>query len=356
MLTNGFRGRDWIDPEISYTKEEWEVLIDVALDLKRRLALGEPLTHILPQKTLYTMFFNQSLRTRTSFATGIQQLGGFHLDLEPGKTYTPARKGFDIPYKTERIADVARVLARMGDAIAIRMYGPPANWIYGFANETIREFAHWSDKPVINMECDIYHPCQALADMLTIKEKFGGFKGVKLTMSYAYSGSIEKPRAVPQSVVLAAAKMGCDVTLAHPKGFELAPDVIEHSKKFAEMNGSSFKITNDFEEGFDGAHVVYPKAWGSTHCFNYVDPETKKTIKEADHKAAEEAIAGATHWKTEKKHMDMTAPNGVYMHCLPADRGQEVTDEVIDGPKSVVIDEAENRLHAQNAIMSMLMR
>ena len=110
------------------------------------------------------------------------------------------------------------------------MYGPPAYWIYGFANATMKEFAQHSGVPIINMECDKYHPTQALADMITVKEKFGTFKGVNITMSWAYSGSIEKPRAVPQSVVLAATKMGMNVTLAHPKGFELDPQVIKQCK------------------------------------------------------------------------------------------------------------------------------
>ncbi|MEW6041893.1 MAG: ornithine carbamoyltransferase, partial [Elusimicrobiota bacterium] len=123
MRSNKFFGRDWIDAEIDYTKEEWETLIDVGLELKRRYAMNEDTTHILRGKTLFTMFFNQSLRTRSTFAAGIQQLGGFAVDLEPGKTYTPARKGFEVPYKTERICDVAQMLSRVGDAIAIRMYG-----------------------------------------------------------------------------------------------------------------------------------------------------------------------------------------------------------------------------------------
>ncbi len=154
MRTNNFCNRDWIDAELDYTKEEWESLIDVAWELKRRFAMREDMSHVLKGQTLFTMFFNQSLRTRSTFAAGIQQLGGFHVDLEPGKTYTPARAGYDIPYKTERIADVARMLSRVGDAIAIRMYGPPAHWIYGFANATIKEFAEFADIPLINMECD----------------------------------------------------------------------------------------------------------------------------------------------------------------------------------------------------------
>jgi len=354
MRTNAFRGRDWIDAELDYTKEEWESLIGLALDLKRRFAVCDDTRGILPGRSLFSMFFNQSLRTRSTFAAGIQQLGGNYIELEPGKTYTPARKGYEVPYKTERICDVAAMLSRVGDAIAIRMYGPPAHWIYGFANATMKEFAEYSDVPIINMECDKYHPCQSLADMITVKEKFGGFEGVNFTMSWAYSGSFEKPRAVPQSAVLAAAKMGMNVTLAHPEGFDLDPEVIGHCEAFSAQTGGSFRITNDFDEGFEGAHVVYPKSWGTGACFNYVD-ESGATVKEADHETARSLFEANTDWKTTERQMSLTDKNGIYMHCLPADRDQEVVDAVIDGPQSVVMDEAENRLHAQKAIMTLLM-
>jgi N-acetylornithine carbamoyltransferase len=354
MKTNNFAGRDWIDGELDYSKEEWETLIDLALHLKREFAMGKDQSYILKGKTLFSMFFNQSLRTRSTFAAGIQQLGGFYNELDPGKTYTPARVGYEVPYKTERVCDVARMLDRVGNAIAIRMYGPPAHWIYGFANTMIKDFADNAGIPLINMECDMYHPCQALADMITVKEKFGGFKGVNLTMSWAYSGSFEKPRAVPQSVVLAATKMGMNVTLAHPKGFDLDPNVIQHCKQFSNETGGSFKITNDFDAGFEGAHVVYPKSWGTASCFNYTDP-AGKIIKKADHADAESKFNKNKKWRTTQKQMALTAKGGIYMHCLPADRGQEVDDDVIDGPQSVVIDEAENRLHAQKAIMALIM-
>ena len=355
MKTNNFRGRDWIDAELDFSREEWETLLDVALMLKQEFALGKDHSTMLKNKTLFSMFFNQSLRTRSTFAAGIQQLGGHYVELDPGKTYTPARLGYEVPYKTERVCDVAAMLDRVGDAIAIRMYGPPAHWIYGFANGLIKEFAQYANIPLINMECDIHHPCQSLADMLTVKEKFGGFKGVNFTMSWAYSGSFEKPRAVPQSAVLAATKMGMNVTLAHPEGFDLDPRIINHCNQFSKETGGSFRVINDFDEGFEGAHVVYPKSWGTGSCFNYVNEDTGKVVKKADHDDARSRFETNTDWKTTEKQMSLTARGGIYMHCLPADRDQEVVDSVIDGPQSVVMDEAENRLHAQKAIMALIM-
>lgn len=354
MKTNKFYGRDWIDAEYDYNKEEWETMIDVGLELKRQYAMNVDHSHLLKGKTLYTMFFNQSLRTRSTFAAGIQQLGGFWVDLEPGKTYTPARKGYEIPYKTERICDVAQMLSRVGDAIAIRMYGEPAQWIYGFANATIKEFAHYADIPVINMECDKFHPTQALADMITIKEKFGGFKKKKFVMSWAYSGSTHKPFAVPQSLVLAPSLMGCDVVFARPKGLELDPEVIAKCKEFTAQNNATFEETDDMEAAFENADIVYPKCWGSGDYFAKVDENGKK-IADEDLDGMQDLFERNRHWICDEKKMKLIDKNGIYMHCLPADRDMEVTDGVIDGPQSVVFDEAENRLHAHKAIMAMTM-
>ncbi|GAH57613.1 unnamed protein product, partial [marine sediment metagenome] len=145
-------------------------------------------------------------------------LGGHAHFLDPQDIYAPALEGDEKAYSTERVSDVARVLARMGDGISIRIYGDPVGWIYGKANYLVNNFAHWADIPIINMECDKYHPCQAMADILTVKEKFGGFSGVKFVMSWAYSPSVHKPLSVPQSAIIAATMMGMDVTLAYPKG------------------------------------------------------------------------------------------------------------------------------------------
>ena len=354
MKTNSFHGRDWIDAEYDFSREQWETLIDLALELKRRVAMGEDHSHLLKNKTLFMMFFNQSLRTRASFEVGIHQLGGFATMLDTKAIYTPARVGYEIPYKTERICDVAQVLAGYGDALAIRMYGAASQWIYGFANSVLKEFAEFMDPPVINMEDDKFHPCQALADMMTIKEKLGGFSGRKLVMSWAYSGSVKKPMAVPQSVILGATKMGMDVVFARPKGFELDPEAISMCRQFAAEAGASFEETEEMDASFEGADVIYPKSFGSLACFAKV--EGGKVVAEPDVERMTSLFEANKHWMCDEKKLKLIKPNGIYMHCLPADRGQEVTDAVIDGPRSVVFDEAENRLHAQKAIMVALLR
>ncbi len=336
------------------SKEEVETIMEVALDLKRRFALGEPHDHILRSKTLFMIFYNQSLRTRNSFEAGMTQLGGHAHFLDPNKIYTPALEGREVAYTTERVSDVARVLARMGHAIAIRCYGDPVDWEYGGAHLLEREFARWADIPVLNMEDDKYHPFQALADILTVKEKFGTFKGVKFVMSWAYSPSVHKPRAVPQSAIIAATMMGCDTVLAHPPGMELDPEVLAACEKYAAMNGSTFTVSHDFEESLKGAHVVYPKAWTAVPMF-------KPPVGEDNPQKAQEIFDAHKDWICTPDHMALADKYAVYMHCLPADRGFEVTNDVIDktegeGWRSVVFDQAENRLHVQKAVMSLVMR
>jgi N-acetylornithine carbamoyltransferase len=347
LKTESFRGRDFLTL-LDWSKEEIETILDVSIDLKRRFALGEP-HRLLADKTLFMIFYNQSLRTRNSFEAGMTQLGGHAHFLDPSKIYTPALPGKEVAYSTERVSDVARVLSRMGHAIAIRCYGDPVDWLYGGANEMIKNFAYWSDVPVLNMEDDMYHPFQGLADILTVKEKFGGFKGVKYVMSWAYSPSVHKPRAVPQSAIIAASMMGMDVVLAHPEGMELDPEVLDSCKTLAKRAGGSFTQSNDMRESFKDAHVVYPKAWTAA-CIH------KPPVGEDSPDKAKEIFDAHKDWICDEDKMKLIDPEGIYLHCLPCDRGFEVTDGVIDGPQSAAFDEAENRLHVQKAVMALTMR
>ena len=352
MKTTGFKGRDFL-AETDFSPQEILTILEVAEELKRQQAIGIYHDDLLRAKTLFMLFYNQSLRTRNSFEAGMTQLGGHAHFLDSDKIYTPAMEGKEQAYSTERVSDVARVLSRMGQAIAIRCYGDPVDWEYGGAHQLLQEFARWSDIPILNMEDDIYHPFQGLADMLTVKEDFGGFKGVNFTMSWAYSPSVHKPRAVPQSAVLFATMLGMNVTLAHPEEFDLASDIISQCEAYAEDGGGSFRITHDFEEGFKGAHVVYPKAWAPQVLF-------QPPVGEFDFDKAQGIMDSYTDWKTTSELMDTCERNAIYLHCLPADRGYEVNNDVMDkterpGWRSAIYDEAENRLHVQKAVMSLVM-
>jgi N-acetylornithine carbamoyltransferase len=344
-MSSNLKGRDFLRTQ-DWSIDELEQALDLAAELKKKQKSGIP-HELLKRKTIYMLFYNSSLRTRNSFQTGIFQLGGQGIDLSPKSVYAPSLAGEDIPYVTERISDVARVLSRYGDAIAIRIYGNPVNWIYGKGNQVVREFAKWASVPVINMEDDIYHPCQAMADLLTIKEKKGTLKGKKIGVSWAFSGGA-KPTSVSQSCCLNFTRFGADVVLAHPEGLELHPEIIEMTKKNAIEGGGSFEISNNMDDAFEGADVVYPKSWGPLKLM----PPNVPQVNEQD---LEQYLNKHKNWITTNERLSLAKKDVIYMHCLPADRGMEVTDEVMDGPNSVIFDQAENRLHAQNGVMALIM-
>lgn len=340
--------KDWIDADLTWSPSRYGELVEQALRLK---ALPDDAKRgLLAGRAVYFIFFNQSLRTRSSFHTGLAKLGGHPVELEPGSgIYTPAVPGEEIPYATERVSDVARILSEFGDAIAIRMYGEPAGWVYGKANAFLHEFGRHARVPVINMECDRFHPCQALADVMTMRERLGDLRGRSLTVSWAYSGSWHKPVAVPQSLLLAASKCGMEITLAHPPGFDLDPEVVEAARGYADETGGSIRTTGDFDDGAAGADVVYAKSWCSLRHL----PADRS--QQADETAMTALFEAARDWRVDERTMALASSSASYMHCLPADRGQEVTDSVIDGPRSLVVQQAGNRLHAQNAIMARLL-
>ncbi|MCB2155363.1 ornithine carbamoyltransferase [bacterium] len=320
------RGKDFICTQ-DWTVDELNTALDVAVDLKRKFALGEP-TPYLSYKTLYMLFFFASTRTRNSFETGITQLGGHGIFLDPSKTQIS---------HGENAKDTGTILSRYGDGIAIRQ----CDWMEG--NQYVNDMAKYSTVPVINMQCDQYHPCQIMADYMTIREKFGrNTKGLKIGVAWTSAPNYVRPISVPQSLILMMPRFGMDVTLAIPPEFKLMPEVMKQAEENAKVSGAKFEVTDDFDAAFQDAHVVIPKSWG---------PLLTTTDKAEGLKLIEKYPS----WRCEKKHMDLCDKDGVYMHPLPADRGREVTDEVIDGPRSVVYDEAENRLHVQKAIMALTM-
>jgi len=340
-----FEGKDFLNTQ-DFTQDELRQILDAADDLKEKFESKVP-TPYLPGRTLFMFFYNRSLRTRNSFEAGIYQLGGHAHFLSPSDVYTPTLPEDMEAYKTEAISDVSRVLARYGDAIAIRIYGDAVKWIIGRGHRVIQEFARWADVPVINMEDDLYHPCQAMADIMAVREAERRLEGKKFVVSYAYSGGL-KPLAVPQSTALIATQFGMDVVLAHPRGFELEDSVVKAAGENADRYGGSFEISNDMKEAFEGADFVYPKAWTPKQ---FVPPYSKTIDKDG----ASSYQDKFKDWITTLELLDVTN-KAYYMHCGPADRGQEVADEVLDGyERSLYFEEAENRLHAQKAIMTLIM-
>lgn len=326
MITT-LRGRDYI-ATADWSREELETLLDVAHDLKRKFALGEP-TRLLQDKTLFMIFFDKSTRTRNAFEAGMTQLGGHAHDLTPDVMQIS---------HGESAKDTGIILSRYGHGLAIRHDLEP-----GAGERYMREVAQYADAPVINLQSDIDHPTQTIADLMTIREKFGqNTKGLKIAVSWAYAPSYAKPMSVPQGLISLMTRFGLDVTLAHPPEYTLMQDVVAEARRNAEDSGGSFSIVNDMDAAFEGADIVYPKSWGIENLFSR--PEEALAIS-----------ARYKDWIADERRMKLANRQAIYMHCLPADRGYEVTDEVIDGPQSVVYDEAENRLHTGKAIMALTM-
>lgn len=320
------RGRDMISTQ-EWTKDEIDTVLDVAMDLKRKRAMG--VSHAsLRDKVLSMLFFFTSTRTRNSFEAGMAQLGG-HAQF--------------IDHKTTQIShgdtgkEIGEILGRYNDGIAIRQ----CDW--GIGNEYIRSVADASRVPVLNMQCDHFHPFQILADMQTIIENFGDPRGKTINVSYAYAKSYQKPMSVPISLILLMTRYGMNVRLTRPPEFKLLPQYVEQARENARKSRGSFEILDDFDAGFKGADIVYPKAWG---CM----------LTTPDHEESAQISQQYTDWICDDERMALAKPEAIYMHCLPADRNIEVTDSVIDGPQSRVYDEAENRLHVQKAVMALTMR
>jgi N-acetylornithine carbamoyltransferase len=319
------RGQDMISTQ-DWTKDEIDTVMDLAFDLKRSRAVGRDHAY-LRDKVLAMLFFFTSTRTRSSFEAGIAQLGGHGAFID--STTTQISHG-------DTAKEIGEIYGRYYDGIAIRQ----CDW--GIGNNYIRGVAAASRVPILNMQCDIYHPFQILADLMTIIEKKGDPRGKTIAVSYAYASSYQKPLSVPQSLILLMTRYGMNVRLVRPAEFKLMPDIVGQAADNARQSGGSFEIMDDMDAGFKDADVVYPKSWG---CWLTTEDE------------AESVEIGKKYgdWIADERRMGLAKEDAIYMHCLPADRNIEVTDGVIDGRQSVVYDEAENRLHAQKAVMALTM-
>ena len=322
------------------SREELQTLIDSAMRFKQ----GADKSKQLAGRSVALVFFNPSLRTRASMQVGIYELGGNAVVLEPGGTSWTIehREGVVMDGdKTEHIAEFVRVLGRYCSAIGVRTFAALKNWEEERTDPVLSAFAKYADVPVINLESAMHHPCQSMADMMTIQEKLGTDRR-RVVLSWAWHPK-PLPMAVPNSFALAAAQMGHDLVVAHPPGYELDGKLLEIVRAQATAVGGSLKVTNDVEAAFDGAEVIYAKSWGA-HQF-YGAPEDDMA-----HRAQYR-----NKWIVNEAKMART-DQAIFMHCLPVRRNVIVTDGVIDSARSVVIDEAENRLHIQKAIIACLLQ
>ncbi|MEZ4448752.1 MAG: N-acetylornithine carbamoyltransferase [Nannocystaceae bacterium] len=323
---------------LDYSRPELEAILRDAARLK-----AGPHGATLAGKSIALVFFNPSLRTRTSFELGMHQLGGKAIVLEPGKGAWPIEfeEGAIMDGEPEEhVREVAQVLSRYVDAIAVRAFPKFHRWEDDRDDRVIKAFARHATVPVINMET-ITHPCQELALALTLREKLGGTDGKKMVVTWTYH---PKPlnTAVANSAVLIASKLGMDVTLLCPsEHYHLDPRYMNAAAEQCRAEGRRFEVAYDIEAAYRGADIVYAKSWGALPFFGRWDQE--RPLREA-----------ARHFMVDAEKMAMT-PNALFSHCLPVRRNVKVTDEVLDSPRAIHIDEAENRIHVQKALMEALL-
>lgn len=311
QIAASLRGRDFI-ALIDYTPQELEYLIDLAIELKRKQKNNEP-HPLLQGKTLGMIFEKSSTRTRLSFEVGMYQLGGQALFLS--KNDLQIGRG-------ESIWDSAQVMSRYLDGIMIRTYG----------HKTVIEFARGATVPVINGLTDLSHPCQALSDYQTILEKKGKLQGLKL----AYIGDGNN---MVHSLMVGGLKLGVHVSVATPEKYAPDTEVIQLAKEIAQQHGSHLQIVHDPYEAIEQADVVYTDVWAS------MGFESEQA----------ERVLAFQHFQVNEDLVKNAKKDFIFMHCLPAHRGEEVSEGIMDGKHSVIFDQAENRLHTQKAIMSAIM-
>lgn len=320
-----------------YSRAEIDALLTQAAEFKR-----SPQGQQLAGKSIALLFFNPSMRTRTSFELGAFQLGGHAVVLAPGKDAWPIE--FEVGTvmdgdTEEHIAEVAQVLSRYADIIAVRAFPKFVDWQVDRQDIVLKAFARYATVPVINMET-ITHPCQELAHAMALKEHLGDLQNKKYVLTWTYH---PKPlnTAVANSALMIATKMGMDVTLLCPTPeYILDQRYMDFAKQNAAENGGSLQVSHDIESAYSGAHVIYAKSWGAIPYFGRWDEE--KALREAN-----------KHFIVDEAKMALT-DRGLFSHCLPLRRNIKATDAVMDSPACIAIDEAENRLHVQKAVMASL--
>jgi N-acetylornithine carbamoyltransferase len=293
----------------------------------------------LTGKLLGMLFFNPSLRTRASFEAVMLRGGGHALVLEAGNTWkleteTGAIMDRDCP---EHLRDAAPVLSRYVDALAIRTFAGLTSDDLDHRDQVIRAFEQHAGVPVISMESAREHPCQGLADLMTIEEQFGSAR--RLPVALTWAPHIKPlPKAVPNSFLLTAAMRGCDIRIAHPPGFELHASILGEANEHAAASGGRIGVFHNQADALRGARVIYAKAWGPTT---------------SSHLGAQ-AVREHDDWMLAPEHLRQAVEDAIFLHCLPVRRNVEVADAVLDGPQSRVVDEAENRFHVQRALLEWI--
>ena len=316
--------------------------LDDLLELAAR-AKGKRPGQVLAGKTLGLLFFDPSLRTRVSFEVAMVQLGGHCIDLSRDDLYElePQEQAVMDGTAEEHVIDAARTLSRYVDALGVRTTSRTGSWAKDRQELLLRSYARHASVPVINLETCFEHPCQAVADIFTMRENLVSLQGRRLTLAWCTHPE-PKPLGPTHSVLTLAAMMGMQVTLAHPLGFEVDDQVLQRARGLAQEAGGAVQVQNDLRAAAQGTEVLYARSWGSTKYWE--DPEREAMVKRSLH-----------GWRVDRELMQSTR-NALLMHPLPVRRNVVATDEVLDGPRSVIYDQAANRTHVQKALLMQLLK
>jgi N-acetylornithine carbamoyltransferase len=332
------KGKDFLSTA-DFTRDELVALVDLAAKIKA----GDFGERPLAGRSVALVFFNPSLRTRASMEIAVYELGGnaVTLDVGQGMWSLEYREGIRMDGdKTEHIKEAARVLSRYVAAIGVRAFPEMKDYGSEISDPVLGGFARYSDVPVLNLESGRHHPFQALADIMTIREKLGSLDHQPVVLSWAYHPKT-LPMAVPNSFALVAAQFGLDLTIACPAEYDLGDEVMAEIDAGARASGGHVRVSRDYREACKGARVVYAKSWGSKQFYGRAEEDIRLR-------------QGYKDWRIDEEVMRSTG-GGWFMHCLPVRRNVVVTDGVLDGPQNAAIDEAENRLHVQKAVLASIL-
>lgn len=344
-MSMSMNGKSLISSQF-WTKDELDAVLNLAV-LMKNSRFHERWRSVLPCRTFLMFFYNQSIRTRTAFEAGVTELGGHAQFFMPlmARLKTLTDPG-------ETIEDFVKVMSRYVSGIGLRV-AESALPYYGAGNQMLLDYIKHSSVPVINMANDMYHPCQGFADILGFAEHFGignkrpdfsNLKKKNLLLTWG-RGKMVRTWSSVQETLLIASRYGMNITLARPDGYDLDPNVYRWTKENCDLNGSNFNVINDPDSGYSNAHIVYSRNWMSIDAYKngvlQTETETRKAAK-------------FVNWTTDSQRIART-DNAVFTHCMPIDRGTEVTDDIANMKGSIIYEVAENKLHVQKAILALLM-
>ncbi|MGA8856415.1 MAG: ornithine carbamoyltransferase [Candidatus Bathyarchaeia archaeon] len=329
-------GKDLITTQ-DWSLDELRATLKVARDLKAKYRRGR-VPPLLRDKTFFMLFYAPSTRTRAAFEAGMTYLGGHAQYIDVSTT----RLG-----SGEAPKDVAKMYEKYGHGLGIRILDSAIDYVYGAGVSVVREYAEHAEIPVINMACCTYHPTQGLADLMTVQESLGKVQGKKYVIMWGYAKSF-RGRCSIQEEALIMPRFGMDVVLAHPPGFQIDPKIVETAKSNATEAGGSFQVSNDLKSAIEGAHAVFPRNWAS---YELLQVGASKFGKEREMELHEKY----RDWTLNQDLLDRMDRKAVVTHVLPVLRGEEATDQVMDGPQSVIYPQAENGMYTKMAVLAVTM-